>query len=187
MKNTMWASDVDKQTTLALNKCGFYTNKDFDDIPVIALLLMSAVEKEEVDDVLKALYFEENRWRIGIKDIILAASEKQGNQYLADIFNDYSFDKFPSSFYGMTVRELLDLDFIEERYIPYVTSLMMRFIRDSVEEFFPGFFFTSRDNIKETFWDIWRDILEFGFNDYGIEDYSSDNDFNDYYPEEDEG
>ena len=184
MKNTMWASDVDKHTALALNKCGFYTNEDFDDVPVIALLLMLAVDKKEVDDVLKALYFEENRWRIGIKYIILTANEKEGKQYLADIFNDYSFDKYPEDFYGMTVRDLLDLDFIEERYIPYVTSLMARFIKDSVEEYYPGFFFSSRTNIKEVFGDIWRDIVEFGFDDYGIEDYSSDNDIDDYPEEE---
>ena len=41
MKNTLWANHMDKSTVSVLNKSGFYTNEDFDDIPVLGLLLTS--------------------------------------------------------------------------------------------------------------------------------------------------
>ena len=154
MKNTLWANHMDKSTVSVLNKSGFYTNEDFDDIPVLGLLLMIGIDREDVDELLKALFFEENTWRLGIKDILESATEREGHEYMRDIFEAYSFDEYPDRFYKMTVRELLDLEFIEERFIPFVTSLMQRYLQEQDENISTYFVermdITSRKSLKKS-------------------------------------
>ncbi len=179
MKNTLWANHLCSSTVSVLNKSGFYTNEDFDDIPVMGLLLMIGVDREEVDELLKALFFEENTWRLGITDILESATERQGREYMRDIFEAYSFDEYPEHFYHMTVRELLDLDFIVERFIPFVTSLMQRFLKERGELI--DTYFVDRQDIEESydelygevfnqfFDDVWRDEDENRYDDDGFE------------------
>ena len=88
MKNTLWANHLDKHTVSVLNKSGFYTNEDFDHVPVLGLLLMVGIDREDVDELLKALFFEENTWRLGIVDILESATEKEGKRYVKEMFED---------------------------------------------------------------------------------------------------
>ena len=158
MKNTLWANHMDKSTVSVLNKSGFYTNEDFDDIPVLGLLLMIGLDREDVDELLKALFFEENTWRLGIKDILESATEREGHEYMRDIFEAYSFDEYSDRFYKMTVRELLDLEFIEERFIPFVTSLMQRFLKEQDENVYTNF--VDKSDIEDSFEEIFEEISE---------------------------
>ena len=87
MKNTLWSNHLNKSTVGVLNRSGFYTNEDFDDVPVMGLLLMIGMDREEVDDLLKALFFEENTWRIGVTDVIGTATESQGREYMREILH----------------------------------------------------------------------------------------------------
>lgn len=160
MKNTLWANHMDKRTVSVLNKSGFYTNEDFDNIPVLGLLLMIGIDREDVDELLKALFFEENTWRLGIKDILESATEREGHEYMRDIFEAYSFDEYPDRFYKMTVRELLDLEFIEERFIPFVTSLMQRYLKEQGENISASTYFVERMDIEDNFEEIFEEISE---------------------------
>lgn len=180
MKNTLWANHMDKRTVSVLNKSGFYTNEDFDNIPVLGLLLMIGIDREDVDEVLKALFFEENTWRLGIKDILESATEREGHEYMRDIFEAYSFDEYPDRFYKMTVRELLDLEFIEERFIPFVTSLMQRYLKEQDENISASTYFVERmdieDNFEEIFEEISDPILPDEFFGYDEDEFSEDDD-----------
>lgn len=180
MKNTLWANHLDKKTVSVLNKSEFYTNEDFDDIPVLGLLLMIGIDREDVDELLKALFFEENTWRLGIKDILETATEREGHEYMRDIFEAYRFDDYPEQFYKMTVRELLDLEFIEERFIPFVTSLMQRYLKEQDENVVTNF--VDRTDIEDNFEEIFEEISEPIPDDeiFSYDDEFNEDDDNDY-------
>ena len=156
MKNTLWANHLYKSTVSEFNRAGFFTNEDFDNVPVIGLLLLLGVDREDVDKLLKALYFEENTWRIGNKDILVNATENEGREYLSDIFIAYQFDEHPEYFYKMTVRALLELEFIEERFIPFVTAHMQRYLNENFKDSIP--FFIDKKDIEEEFEEIIGEI-----------------------------
>lgn len=183
MKNTLWANHLNKHTVSILNKSGFYTNEDFNRIPVLGLLLMTGIDRQDVDELLKALFFEENTWRLGIVDILSSATEKEGKQYVKDIFEAYSFDEHPEWFYGMTVRELLDLEFIEERLIPFITSLMQYFLENQEEDITS--YFVDRTDIEENFEAVYENIgvpAGSGYKWYDPYDENDDDEFE--YPED---
>ncbi len=172
MKNTLWTKRLSKSTVSVLNKAGFYTNEDFNDVPVMGLLLMEGIDREDVDDLLQGLYYGENSWRLGIRPIIMNATEKEGQKYMKDIFEDYNFSEYPEFFYKMTVRELLDLDFIEEKYIPFVTSLMQRYLEEQREIIDTSF--TDRTDIVENFEEIFSRIINPICDLYGLYGYDED-------------
>ena len=174
MKNTLWTKHLCKSTVSVLNKSGFYTNEDFDNIPILGLLLMVGIDREDVDDLLKGLYYEENTWRLGIRQIVMTATEKEGHEYMKDIFEDYNFDEYPEYFYKMTVRELLDLDFIEERYIPFVTSLMQRYLEEQREIINTNF--ADRTDIEDNFEEVFSEIINPIYDLYDLYGYDEDED-----------
>lgn len=183
MKNTLWANHLDKHTVSVLNKSGFYTNEDFDDVPVLGLLLMIGIDREDVDELLKALFFEENTWRLGIVDILETATGEAGRQYVKDVFEAYSFDEHPDWFYRMTVRELLDLEFVEERFIPFITSLLQYFLEKQDE--YVTSYFVDRTDIEDNFDDVYEDIsvqAGDGYKWYDPYDEMDDDEFE--YPED---
>jgi len=156
MKNTLWANHLDKSTVSVLNKSGFYTNEDFDDIPVMGLLLMIGINRDDVDKLMKALFFEENTWRLGVTDVLESSSQSEGREYIKNIFDAYGFDEHIDRFYKMTVRELLDLEFIEERFIPFVTSLMQYYLKKQSDNIFA--YFVDREDIEDSFEEIYNEI-----------------------------
>ena len=181
MKNTLWANHLDKHTVSVLNKSGFYTNEDFDHVPVLGLLLMVGIDREDVDELLKALFFEENTWRLGVVDILESATEKEGKRYVKEMFEAYCFDEQPRRFYQMTVRELLDLEFVEERFISFITSLMQRFMVNQTE--CAAVYFANRADIEENFDEAYDRLHaltggEYEWYDTGDEDFDDD-DFDD--------
>ena len=183
MKNTLWANHLNKHTVSILNKSGFYTNEDFDNIPVLGLLLMTGIDRQGVDELLKALFFEENTWRLGIVDILKTATGEEGRQYVKDIFEAYSFDEHPAWFYAMTVRELLDFEFIEERLIPFITSLMQYFLEKQDENITS--YFVDRTDIDENFEAVYESIsvpTGDGYHWYDPYDENDDDEFE--YPED---
>ncbi len=187
MKNTLWTNHLCNSSVYNLNQAGFYTNEDFDEIPVLGLMLMKGIDYEEVEELLKSLFFEENTWRLRIKPLIMTATEKEGRKYMRDIFETYSFDEHPEYFYKMSVRELLDLDFIEERYIPFVISFFQKCIGE--QEAYVNKEFSNRIDIKENFDEFFSKI----FNPicdlyyvYGNGGYYDDDNNEDYYDEYDE-
>ena len=97
---------------------------------------------------------------------------------MRDIFEAYSFDEYPDRFYKMTVRELLDLEFIEERFIPFVTSLMQRYLQEQDENI--STYFVERMDIEDNFEEIFEEISEPIPPDeifrYGEDEFSEDDD-----------
>lgn len=183
MKNTLWTNHLNKHTVSILNKSGFYTNDDFDNTPVLGLLLMIGIDRNDVDELLKALFFEENTWRLGIVDILATATGEEGKQYVKDIFEAYSFDEHPDWFYAMTVRELLDLESIEERFIPFITSLMQYFLKKQDENIVT--YFVDRTDIVKNFEDVYDDIsVPTGDGCKWFDPYDEEDDDEFEYPED---
>lgn len=180
MANTDWTKHFSDSTVIVFNKAGFYTNEDFDDVPVMGLFLLEGIDTEDVDDLLKALYFEENTWRLKIMDILTEATERQGRAYMRDIFDAYSFDENPDWFYKMTVREFLDLESIEERFVPFVTALMKEYLK---EQDITSYFHDKKD-IEERFEDVIGEIIDPVIDMYGL--YGYDEDYEDGFDDVDD-
>lgn len=175
-ENTRWTKHFDKRMVEYFNNAGFITNKDFDKIPAMGLFMLIGADAEEMDCLLKALFYEENTWRRK-ENIIHHASSKQGREYLREIFYAYDFEENPDWFYKMSIRDFLDLEFIEERLIPYVTALM----KDYIEERDLSECFSDKKDLEENFESVIGRIYYPTFDNFGLSGYDEDYDDRGYY------
>lgn len=175
-ENTRWTNHFDKKTVDFFNRVGFNTNKDFDNIPVMGLFMLIGADAEDVDYLLKALFFEENRWRRK-ENIIHHASDAQGRRYLREIFYAYDFDEHPDWLYKMNVRDFLDLEFLEERFVQFVTALM----KDYIDERNLSACFDDKNDIEECFESVIGRIYGSTFDKFGLSGYDEDDDYSGCY------
>lgn len=126
MENKDWIHYTEDDQVAILNKAGFEFDSDFFEIPVLGIMLLNGIY--DIDSILTALYVINEGWRFEIgHEPEEPLSEEDAAEYVNSIFDAYGYEDNPEWFYGITVGDFLDLEFIGTQHIGLLTELLKIF------------------------------------------------------------
>lgn len=155
MKSKQWIRYAEDDQVAILQKDGFEFDTDFEDVPVLGIMLLNGIN--DIDGILTALYLVANRWKCEIgHEPEEKLSDEDSTEYINSIFEAYGYDENPEWFYGITVKDFLELEFIGTQHIGLLTQLLKAFAEE--HGLFSDVMFEDKQDILENFND---DVLCF--------------------------